>query len=73
MTHVSCPACRLRFTPAAASYLPACPICGEPLTRVGGAGGVLGFRLYGLDDALQSLPEALEVAMPTPDPHAGRS
>jgi hypothetical protein len=73
MTHVSCPDCRLRFTPAAASYLPACPNCGEPLTRLGGPAEVIGFRLYELDDALQSLPEALEVAMPAPDPHAGRS
>jgi hypothetical protein len=53
--------------------MPACPDCGEPLTRLGGPGGVLGFRLYGLEDALQSLPEAVEVALPAPDPHTGRS
>ena len=27
MTHVCCPRCRLRFTPAAAAYIVACPEC----------------------------------------------
>ncbi len=73
MTHVSCPDCRLRFTPAAAACLAACPACGETLQTLPGPGGAVGFRLFRLDDVPQSLPEAIAVAMPTPGPHAGRS
>ena len=33
MTHVCCPSCRLRFSPAAAAYLVSCPECGGYLER----------------------------------------
>lgn len=73
MTHASCPDCRLRFTPAAAAYLPACPACGEPLQTLDGFDGAVGFRLFRLDDAPHSLPQAAAVSMPIPDPGSRRS
>ncbi len=69
MTHVSCPDCRLRFTPAAAAYLPACPTCGEPLQPMTRLDEAVGFRLFGPDDVPHPLPNAVEVAMPAPGPH----
>ena len=72
MIHAMCPDCRLRFTPAAAAYLPSCPTCGEPLQPLDGLAAV-GFRLFGLDDAPHSLPQAAAVSMPIPDPGLGRS
>jgi hypothetical protein len=73
MTQRCCPDCRLRFTPAAAAHLPACPECGEPLQLLSGLEGAVGFRLFRLDDSLHSLPEAVAVAMPTPDPRPAQS
>ncbi len=73
MTHLLCPECKLRFAPAAAAYLPACPTCGKPLQRMSGPGEAVGFRLFEPDDGQQSLPEAVAVALPPPDPHAGQS
>ena len=72
MTHASCPDCRLRFTPAAAAYLPGCPECGEPLQPLSGVEGV-GFRLFRLDDARYPLPDAVAVAMPTPGPRPSQA
>ena len=66
MTHVFCPGCRLRFTPAAAAYLAACPECGESPQSVASAGGTLGFRLYTPGDDLYDLPEALSAALAAP-------
>jgi hypothetical protein len=73
MTHACCPNCRLRFTPAAAAYLSACPECGEPPHPSLGLEGVVGFRLFRLEDVPHSLPEALAVSIPIPDPGGGRS
>ena len=73
MTHVGCPSCRLRFTAAAAAYLVACPECGRPPQPIAGAEGVVGFRLFVLEDALPELPEAVAVSIPVQDPDAGRS
>lgn len=67
MTHVCCPDCRLRFTPAAAGRLVACPQCGEPPRTVSGLEGAVGFRLFRLEDVPQSLPEAVAVSIPIPD------
>jgi hypothetical protein len=73
MTHVCCPDCRLRFTPAVSAYLAVCPQCGEPLQTIAGAQSVFGFRLFEPQDPAFSLPEALAVSMPLPDPHGSRS
>lgn len=72
MTHVGCPSCRLRFTAAAAAYLVACPECGRPPQPIAGAEGVVGFRLFVLENVPQELPEAVAVSIPIPDPGAGR-
>lgn len=66
MTHACCPACRLRFTAAATAYLLACPACGEPPQPLAGLAGAVGYRLFRLEDAPHSLPEAVEVSMPIP-------
>jgi hypothetical protein len=71
MTNVCCPTCRLRFTRAAAAYLVSCPECGEPPQSVAGLDAVVGFRLFRPQDAPHTLPEAISVEMPIPDP-AGR-
>jgi hypothetical protein len=72
MTHVCCPGCRLRFTPAVSAYLSACPQCGEPPQAVTGAQSVFGFRLFEPEDPAHSLPEALAISMPLPDPRGTR-
>ena len=66
-THVCCPDCRLRFSPAVAGYLVACPQCGEPPRPLAGLEGAVGFRLFNPEDAPRSLPEALAVSLPIPD------
>jgi hypothetical protein len=73
MTHACCPACRLRFSPAAAAHLTACPACGDPLKPMAALEGAVGFRLFKLEDAPQVLPEAIAVSVPIPDldPGAG--
>ncbi len=67
MTHVCCRGCRLRFSPAAAAHLAACPECGGP-PAASDLEGTLGFRLFTLDDAPHPLPEAIAVSIPVPDP-----
>ena len=49
LTHLCCPDCRLRFTPAAAAHLGACPDCGEPM-RAASLKGTFGFRIVRLED-----------------------
>jgi hypothetical protein len=73
VTRAACPDCRLRFTVAAAAYLPACPGCGEPLQALNRADAVVGFRLFKPEISPPSLPGAVAVSMPVPDPDAGRS
>jgi hypothetical protein len=68
MTHVSCPSCRLRFTPVAAASLSTCPSCDGPLQAVASAERVLGFRLVSADGAADALPTAVAVALPVPGP-----
>lgn len=72
MTHVGCASCRLRFTAVAAAYLRACPICGQPPQPLGGAEGVVGFRLFLPEDAPGELPSAVAVSISLPDPTAER-
>ena len=73
MTHATCPDCRLRFTPAAAAYLPACPTCGGPLQPLNRPDGAVGFRLFAPNDAPDSLAQAIALAMPTPTPPTRQS
>jgi hypothetical protein len=71
MTHACCPSCRLRFTPAAAAYLEACPTCGKPPQPVDRAEQTLGFRLVTQADLIDALPAAAVVALPVPSPPGG--
>lgn len=73
MTHVCCPDCRLRFIPATAGHLVACPQCGKPPQPMAGLEDAVGFRLFRPEDAPPSLPEAVAVAIPIPDAHSGQS
>ncbi len=73
MTQVGCPNCRLRLTAGASAYLVACPECGRPLQAIADAQSVVGFRLFVVEDVPQERPEALAVAIPFPDPGAGRT
>jgi PHP family Zn ribbon phosphoesterase len=72
MTHFCCSHCRLRFTPAAAAYLVACPECGEPPQR-SSLKDAVGFRVFRLEDAPPSLPAAAAISLPVPDPSGARS
>ncbi len=73
MTHVCCPGCRLRFTPAAAAHLAACPECGQPPQPIAGLERVLGFRLFTMQDLPDPLPEAAAVSVQIPEPDGERS
>jgi hypothetical protein len=66
MTRGCCPSCRLRFTPAVAAHLDACPGCGEPPLSIEGAEQLIGFRLAGPDDLIEPAAVAVAVAMPVP-------
>ena len=70
MTRLCCPPCRLRFTPTAAA-LGACPGCGKPL-RASSLQDTVGFRLYEPEDIPDSLPDAVAVTLPIPDPDRGQ-
>jgi hypothetical protein len=67
MTQLCCPRCRLRFTPAAAAYIVACPECGEPPQQITSQ-SALGFRLLGPEDLPIELPQAAALAIPAPEP-----
>lgn len=67
MTTVCCVGCRLRFSPAASTHLPACPECGGSLTPTASAERVLGFQLFSPEDAPDSWLAAVAVALPVPD------
>jgi hypothetical protein len=64
MTRVSCPSCRLRFTPAAAALLTACPQCGRDLHPVASVEATLGYRLFDAIDSPPPLPLAAEIVLP---------
>lgn len=70
MTRLCCPPCRLRFSPALAAYITACPECcrsPEPITSLE---GTLGFRLVGPEDVPDELPHATAASIIFPDPEA---
>jgi hypothetical protein len=73
MTPVCCPGCRLRFTPAAAARLVACPECGEPPQRIASFERAVGFRLFGPQDIPHALPQAIAVSIPVAEPGGPRS
>jgi hypothetical protein len=70
MTRLCCPRCRLRFSPAAAAYMTACPECRrspEPITSLA---DTLGFRLVGPEDVPDELPDATAGSITLPEPEA---
>jgi hypothetical protein len=67
MTHLCCSRCRLRFTPAAAAYIEACPECGEPPEQITSQ-SALGFRLVGPEDLPIELPQEVAVSIPVHQP-----
>jgi hypothetical protein len=70
MTHLGCRRCRLRFTPAAAAYITACPECGDSPQRIASLEGTFGFRLVGPEDLPHELPCAAAVSITFPEPRA---
>lgn len=68
MTHVCCPRCRLRFTPAVAAYLVACPECGKPPLQIASLERAFGFRLVGPEDLPVDLPHAAAISIPPSEP-----
>jgi hypothetical protein len=65
MTRACCHSCQLRFTPAAAAALAACPICDVPLDTAR-AGALLGYRLQVEGDPLPELPAVIAAALGVP-------
>jgi predicted RNA-binding Zn-ribbon protein involved in translation (DUF1610 family) len=70
VTHVCCPACRLRFTLAAAAHITACPECGELPQPIARLERTFGFRLVGPEDLPHDLPYATAVSITLPVPPA---
>ena len=68
MIHACCPGCQLRFISVTAAYLPCCPKCGDQLRQLDRPSEAIGHRLFTFEDDMLSLPDALSVALPFPDP-----
>jgi hypothetical protein len=51
----------------------ACPECCGPLLPLAELSGAVGFRLFKLHDPQPSLPQAVAVSMPLPEPGTWRS
>jgi hypothetical protein len=66
VTHLCCPACRLRFTPAAAAYIFVCPECGDPPQAITSLELTFGFRLIGPEDLPYDLPYATACSVAVP-------
>ena len=73
MTHIGCPSCRLRFSSAAVAHLVVCPECGRAPQPIASAEGVVGFRLFIVEDLPHDLPEAVAVSLPAPELGGERS
>jgi hypothetical protein len=67
MTLVCCPPCRLRFTPAAAAYIIACPECGHSPQPIASLERTIGFRLVGPEDLPHELPHANAASTTIPE------
>jgi hypothetical protein len=74
LTNLCCAPCRVRFTPAVAAYILACPECGDPPQPIARLELTFGFRLIGPEDLPQALPYAMarSVALPVPEPRPGQ-
>jgi hypothetical protein len=70
-THLCCPHCRLRFTPAAAAYIVRCPECGDSPQPIASLELTFGFRVIGPDDFPHELPYATAVSVALPRPGSG--
>ena len=68
VTRLCCPACRLRFTPASAACIIACPECGDAPKAIVSLEHTVGFRLIGPEDLPHELPYATAHAIALPDP-----
>jgi len=66
--HVCCAPCRLRFTPAAAACIVACPECGASLQPIERLELTFGFRVIGPEDLPHELPYATAVSVALPRP-----
>ncbi len=62
MSHLCCPICEVRFSPAAATYLMECPDCGGPPVPVENLRSVVGFRL----EQVESIPDVLSEVLAVP-------
>jgi hypothetical protein len=67
MTNLCCPRCRMRFTPAAAAYITACPECGDSPQAMTSLERTFGFRLVGPEDLPHELPYATAVSITFPE------
>jgi len=65
-THLCCAHCRLRFTPAAAASIIACPECGDSPQAIARLELTFGFRLLGPKDLPHDGPEDLPHELPCP-------
>jgi hypothetical protein len=72
MTHICCPACRLRLSPVDAAAMAVCPECGDRLQTVSRLEDALGFRLFEFEEDLPLLPRALAAALLIPEPPGTR-
>lgn len=74
-THHCCTHCRLRFTPAVAAYITACPECGDPPEPIASLDLTFGFRLVGPEDLPHELPyvAARSIALPVPGARLGKA
>ncbi len=70
MTRLCCPRCRLRFTPAAAAHITACPECRDSPKPITSLERTLGFRLVGPEDLPDELPHTTASSITFPDPEA---
>ena len=71
-SHLCCPHCRLRFTPAAASYIIACPECGDSPKPIASLEVTFGFRVLGPEELPHELPYASAVSIACPSQDADR-
>jgi hypothetical protein len=73
MSQLCCPHCRLRFTPAAAAYILACPECGDSPQPIVSLEQTFGFSVVGPEDLPDELPYSTAVLITFPEPGGARS